>query len=485
MLRRSPIFIALIPQQVSSGLQPDKHPLHMLLWEDAENVTFYGGKVRRRLPPSAALDIGLEPIRGISQQRSSDGVRWLWAASGKDIYRWYGPPKELIYSGASYQEDETFTADADFWDFTQYGDWTIFNKGQSARIFKPGLGVSIFGDAPTGVRRFMKKLSYVMAIGYGARGTQVGWSDSSNIESWTATEANNAGALAIDDLDTRIKAAANLGQSISVFAEDQMALVNFINAPFYFGQKTVLDGIGAVGKMAVASDGRNNVGVGRNGVWWTDSLSYRYIDEGFLHDYLQDNVNWAQKSKITANRNDYTGCFDFHFPMLGSNINNEGWSFDPRTGGWSKIPGVEMQDERRLFEYVLIGTNEGKVQFAQNAPNSEAPLTLKTRPLLMQVQSAEGFVDAHTVSKIDEVELLLKAATGIEFRLGCSHDAHNDYEYSPWMEALPKSRTYKMPQMPDGVYWRLEFRSIVDNWEFDLQGFMFFGAVEGTKRTNQ
>jgi hypothetical protein len=50
------------------------------------------------------------------------------------------------------------------------------------------------------------------------------------------------------------------------------------------------------------------------------------------------------------------------------------------------------------------------------------------------------------------------------------------------MECLPKSRTYQLPAIPDGVYWQLEFRSVTTNWALDLQGFELFGTVEGTKR---
>jgi hypothetical protein len=270
----------------------------------------------------------------------------------------------------------------------------------------------------------MKKLSFMMALGYGSRGTRVGWSDSSSIEVWTPTDSNNASSLSIDDFDTPIRTGASLGQSISVFAEDQMALVNYIGAPFYFGQRVVLDGIGAVGPCAVASDGSNNVGVGQGGIWWTDSNTYRYIDEGALHDYLQENVNWSQKSKIQAVRNDFTGCYEFFLPMGLAVDVTEGWSFDPRTGGWSKLPSLSMKVERRLFGRPVIGTNDGKVQ-------------------------------------LDSFDATVAAA----------------------LETL--SKTTPVPAIPSGVYWKLEFRSTADNWDLDLQGFMLFGKTEGTGRNQQ
>lgn len=286
----------------------------------------------------------------------------------------------------------------------------------------------------------------------------------------------------MDDFDTRIVTGSRLGSSVSVYNEDQMGLVSYISAPFYFGQKVVLDGIGAVSKNAVCSDGSNNFGVGRNGVWWTDGNSFKYIDEGYLHDYLQKNVNWAQKSKIFALRNDFTGCLEFFFPMLASLDVSEGWCFDPRTGGWSKLPPVRLKAERKLFEHVLSGGFDGKVNLDSAAATSD-PLALTTHPLLMQLQDPSGLLDVHNDSRVDEVELLVLAAQSVQVRLGCSENMLGPYTWSDWQNVSADSKTYKIgPELPTGVFWKLDFRSIADDWNLDLQGFMLFGQVDGTKK---
>lgn len=481
MLRQSPIFQALDRNVVSSGLQPDIHPLNRLLWEKAANVTFYSGRVKRRKGQTLLFKPDNQTVRGLSQQFATNGVRWVWTASGPDIYRWYGPAPELITS-LSWLENSTSNEAATFVDFTHYGDWTIINNTKnSPSIYKPGTGLAAYAG-PSGVAKYMKKLSFILAIGYGARGTTVGWSDGSNIEDWTPTAENSAGSLAIDDFDTKIVTANRLGQSISVFNEDQVALVSYISNPYYFGQKVVLDGIGAVGKYSVCGDGTSNFGVGRNGVWWTDGNSFRYIDEGFLHDYLQDNVNWSQMAKIHAVRNDYTGCIEFFFPMGGSNIISEGWSWDPRTGGWSPLPPVALKDERKLMLKPLVGTEDSSIMLDEHVYNVDTPLTLETRPMLMQLQSQTGLTDIHNSCRVDEVVLLLKEAAHVDFRIGSAQKQENEFNWSQWQELDPASRTYLIDAIPDGVFWKLQFRSTKDIWKLDLQGFMLFGSMEGTGR---
>lgn len=481
MLRRVPIFTAIDPAVISSGLQPDMQELKGLLWADAANVRFYRGKVVRNVPPDLMFDLD-KAVRGLSQQRDQSGVRWVWAAGGDKLWRWYGPAAELIYTAPAWQVDQVSTADATFWDIVHWGDWTIFNTSSGhIQIYKPGLGVSVLGDSPSDVACIAKKLNFMMAFGYGDRGTRVGWSDADNIDDWTADDTNLAGSMSIDDFDTRIKAVAPLGQHIAVYAEDQLALVSYISAPYVFGQKVVLSGIGAVGKYSVTGDGANNYGVGRNGVWWTDSNSYRYIDD-FLHDYLQENVNWDQSSKIVACRNDVTNCLDFYFPMGLSTAISEGWSFDPQTGGWSKLPPQALQVERKLFNQPLTGNDAGNVLRLGGNPATAAALVLKTKPMLMQYQDPSGFQDAHTDSRVDEVELLVKKATNVQFRVGSMNAVQDAPEYTAWINVLGYAANYKLPHLPSGTYWKLEFQSTAANWSLDLQGFLLYGAIEGTSR---
>lgn len=121
----------------------------------------------------------------------------------------------------------------------------------------------------------------------------------------------------------------------------------------------------------------------------------------------------------------------------------------------------------------------------QYVQNVDLPLTLRTRPLLMQVQGANGYADVHTSSRVDEVVLLLKAAKHVDFRVGSAQAEEKEFSWTSWMELDPSSPTYLLESLPDGVYFKLEFRSTHNLWEFDLQGFMLFGVVEGTKRGQQ
>ena len=486
---RTPFYLAIDPQKVGSGLQPDMHDIHKVLWAEAESVSFQHGRVRRRKPATLAITVdSAKPIRGISQLQDSNGVRWIWGNAGDLVKRWYGPSVDLIDTYTNWSEDQGVLYNASFTDFVPYGDWMVFNNSRNTpRVYKPsGPSVGALGNIATAITTdivtMMKKFDFMLAIGYGADKRRVGWSDSGDIEEWVPATDNAADSLTIDEFDTPIRAAARMGDAIAIYCEDQMAHLNYVGDPFWFGYKAKLDGIGAVGKRAVASDGRINVGVSRNGVWWTDGISFRYIDEGFLRTYLQDNVNWDQASKIVAARNDVSGCFEFSFPTGASDDPSEAWGFDPRTGAWYEVPVFSDKDERRLFDRPLLGSLDGKIYYDEDA-SSDNSLVLKTKPLLAMLQTENGMIDIHNAVHCQYIDVMLKTASNIQMRIGSCNEPGGTYTYSTWIDLLAGYYTYPVPRgVPSGVYHKLEFQSTSTTWDMDLQGFMLFGNVEGVKR---
>jgi hypothetical protein len=476
------------PAQISSGLTPDRHPALGPLWAEAENVRFYQGKVRRLLPAAVMAGVlnAAEKLRGIHQQQNSNGTRWLWWAvndAGTITFRrWYGPVVEDIGTQAATVLDDTVLARATQVDFQAWGNWTLINTGIGPiRWYQPDEAVPLtdLPNAPTDVVAIMKKQNQLLAIGTGLTKRGVAWSDADDITDWIATATNLAGSLTIEELQSPIRAAARLGNNIACYSEDQMALVYWIGAPFYYGQRVALDGIGAVSKTAVCSDGRLNYGVSRNGIWQTDGNDYNYIDQGILSDHIQRTVNWEQAGKILAARNDVTRCVEFHFPILGSGSNEatEAWSYDPSTGGWAPVPAYQSMAERQAFDKPL-GGKDGQVLLLDNDPAAEAKLRLVTKPMLIDTDIPGLHLDAI----VDEVEIAALRASNVRFRLENAVDIDGPWEPSDWHELSADLQTYRLAHLPSGTFHRLLFESTLANWDLDLQGFAFFGQIEGVKR---
>jgi hypothetical protein len=137
-----------------------------------------------------------------------------------------------------------------------------------------------------------------------------------------------------------------------------------------------------------------------------------------------------------------------------------------------------MMDERRLFGYPIQGTEGGLVNWSDYDLNADTPLSLVTKPLVMQTEESP-----HTTVRVDEVDLLLHEASGIEFRVGCCDEPNGDWEWSSWMAADVGAKVYEIPELPEQPFWKLALRSTpgVTDWTLDLQGFLLYGLVTGTK----
>lgn len=489
--RRAPLFMAADPQLISSGLAPDRHAILQPLWESCANVRFYQGKVRR-LVPASSMFTGMAAgykMRGLHQQQNSDGVRWVWAATNVSnnlkVYRWYGPAAELIQDdGAGHFQDDTTTAKTSQVDFEAWGDWTLWNSGESGapiKRYRPGTGLDTLPNAPTCIA-IMKKQNQLLALGTGLGRRGVAWSDADDITLWAAAADNLAGSLTIEELRTPLRGFARLGQNVACYSEDQMALVYYIGQPFIFGQRVALDGIGVTGKKAVCTDGRMNYGMSRNGAWQTDGNEFRYIDFGILSDYFQKEINWAQSGKIVVSRNDVTRCIEFHFPKGTALENNEAWSFEPSTGNWAPVTAYQATDERVLFSKPLAGAN-AEVFLLDDNPALVGALSLITKPLLIDLPEYPGL---HIDTRIDEVEIAAKVAVNVEWRLRTAVDIDGPWEQASanagWKPLSADLRTYRMDAAPTGTFHKLELRNTATNWDLDLQGFGLFGSVEGIKR---
>lgn len=487
--RRAPLFVAGDPSLISAGLAPDRHAIMQPLWESCANVRFYQGKVRRLVPQALINANGAATLkgRGLDQVQQSNGTRWLFSAWHNDaapgnlpVYRWYGPAATLTHTFTGGAKDDTGTTFATAVDFQAWGNWELMNSGVGA-IKRFALDTSVLDslpNAPTDVVCILKKQNQLLAIGTGLTKRGVAWSDADDITLWAAAADNLAGSLTIEELATPIRAGCRLGQNIAVYTEDQMGLVYWVGQPFIFGQKVALDGIGATGKRAVCADGRLNYGMSRNGAWQTDGNEFRYIDFGILSDYFQNNVNWAQSSKIVVARNDVTRCIEYHFPAGSSLENNEAWSFEPSTGNWAPVTAFQAFQERILFSKPIAAAS-GETYRLDDNPATVGALSLITKPLLIDTPEYPGL---HIDTRVDEIELAIKAASNVQFRYGTATDIDGPWQWTPQQALSPDLRTYRQPALPTGTFHKLEFSNTATNWDFDLQGFAFYGQVEGIKR---
>jgi len=138
---------------------------------------------------------------------------------------------------------------------------------------------------------------------------------------WGVTATNTAGEIRIGT-GSEIIAAVQTKQQVIVFTDRSVSAMQFIGAPFTFGLTEVSTNTSIVGQNAA-------VAVGDSVFWMGNDVFYRYDGNVTLipcpvEEYVFDNVNVSQLSKVTAGSNAEFNEVWWFYPSASS-LNNDSY----------------------------------------------------------------------------------------------------------------------------------------------------------------
>lgn len=171
------------------------------------------------------------------------------------------------------------------------------------------LDVTVPDTIFTRVRLVERLKAHIIVLNYDTAAEKApfnfAWSDEDDTDTWVAASNNAAGGLQIREAHTEIKGSAPLGDAIAVYTEDQMFLINYLGAPFYFGYSPVLgSGAGAVSVNSTITVDRLNYGMSRRGLFVTNGATISQIgeDEG-INTYIDENLAKSEYPQVTGYHN--------------------------------------------------------------------------------------------------------------------------------------------------------------------------------------
>jgi hypothetical protein len=198
----------------------------------------------------------------------------------------------------------------------------------------------------------------------------VEWCASDNPEEWTQSAANSAGALQLRDLESGIICAVHIGDSIAVISKDQMQLLRYIGPPNYFGYTQAVQGIGAVSKLSCVSVGRLVYGLGIQGFWVSDGVTFSYIDEDQIRQWFRGVMDWGQKSQTVCYHDELATQVVWYLTAIGGSRIGVGYDYIRKTWTVYDKPSVRYAIERQVFSYPILGDTSGNI-FAYHYGHSD------------------------------------------------------------------------------------------------------------------
>tara|TARA_R110000868_G_scaffold292611_1_gene553160 strand:+ start:337 stop:2193 length:1857 start_codon:yes stop_codon:yes gene_type:complete len=145
------------------------------------------------------------------------------------------------------------------------------------------------------------------------------FSDQESFTDWAATSTNTAGELRIGT-GSEIIAAVQTKQQVIIFTDRSVSSMQFIGAPFTFGLSEVSTNTSIAGQNAAVAFG--------DAVYWMgDQVFYKYDGNVQpipcpIEEYIFDNMNLSQRSKITSGLNSKFNEIWWFYPSTGSESND-------------------------------------------------------------------------------------------------------------------------------------------------------------------
>ena len=395
--------IGAFVEEVDSGIYPGVPQTKVPLWIDGSNVVFREGGIKP-WPPARLLaqKISAEEVRGmISQSIDGEPTAFWGTASALFMYDAPGAVVDVTGTTTPTGTDGSDTIPATLWSFAPWGRFTLATNGREILQIKLPLAdfVNVTGMG-WDTAEIVKVISnHIMVLNTGNSPTPTDnhipsmyeWADADSYTTWTPAADNSAGANQIRELQGGIIAAEALGEGIGVYGKDQLFLISFIGAPFYFGHQHLIDGVGAHSKHAVAPIARVHYGWGPRGIWRTDGVNFEYIDAP-VRDYILADINPNYLSKIFAWHNETLQVVVFFYPSGGSIVCDKGVAFNYAAQHWT-IPGFARTAATggSVFPYPLSADEQGNI-WNENV-ETEAGGAVVNLPLLLTAtaQSTLGY----------------------------------------------------------------------------------------------
>lgn len=464
--------------ELSSGLWLDQYPLFgaPVLWKDGQNIQFTSNGVQKISGWSSAFNpLDNKPIRGMVANTVA-GIQYLFYGDQNRIYRSLaGSPPEVVGTGYTGNTHGTVTRQASAWSFVTFGSWVLATNGKDAPQI---LQTDQFRDMDTqgilpAAEIFMLRGPHVLAFGIEGDSGRFAWCHADAPEVWLPDTDNSAGSLLIRELEGPVTACAHLADRIAVYGRNQMFLVSYVGEPFIFGVKPALDGIGAVGKQAVVSNGRMNYGLGRQGFWETDGVNVRYIDDPAIKNFVQDSMNWGQAGKTVGWHDEENNQIVWYIPTNTAEPDTR-LAFDYQNRVWSKGDhGFTSAVKREVFQYPVLAQANGEVQFGSFGENAD------DEPLVAWVRSTAVDLGEPDLVKAISALRIGYDGDGLEYRIGVSETVNGPIHWFPFSNIKPGYEF--MPVRAAGRYAYIEVRSTALGVTWELKAIDFHGRLEGTR----
>lgn len=318
---------------LGTGINLAGDPKTSVFWQYGENVNFFPGIVQAAYSQKILATVG-EPI--YAMQSILDG-------GGPKLY--FGTPTRFMsFDGVNFATIVSGVT-TDDWILGNWGVFPVFAYAGDQLNYWDGILVRTPASASGAGKFFFNQSPFFLK--FGTDGSNIEWCSQDNLDAWVPSSSNTAGNFVIRDIDSDLMAAAQLYNAIGIYSQNAMYICRYIGGDFVYSVVPALQGIGAVSKRAVVSDGRMNYGLSQRGFWISDGAQKDYILTEEVEQFLRKYLNRNALEQVRGYHDSRTMTIWWQLPTENSLVANRSIGFNYKQNNWlisSFVPSAVSAD---------------------------------------------------------------------------------------------------------------------------------------------
>jgi hypothetical protein len=335
-------------------------------WYDANLVRWYENTLRpvggwRKRSNTQITGM----CRGFLNWRDNGGTRWIALGTQSKLYAMNdsriikeitptgfasGIADATVRTGYGYNDYGAFSygvarpdtgasTPATTWSLDTWGEYLIACSSTDGKLYEWRLGfatptlAAAITNAPVGNKAMMVTADRIIfALGAGGNPRKVQWCDQENNTDWTPSTTNLAGDYELATPGTLLAGKRVKGINL-LFTDVDVHTAQYVGAPFVYGFEKAGSGCGLISAQSVAAIDTAAIWMSRSGFWIYDGYAKPLPSD--VGDYVFQNINYSQSSKVYAVHNSKFGEIWWYYPSNSSTENDSYVTFNYRENHWS------------------------------------------------------------------------------------------------------------------------------------------------------
>jgi len=406
--------MALVPIKIPAGVYRNGTEYQSAgRWYDSNLVRWFENTLRpwggwRKRSTSQMTGVS----RGMLTWRDNSDARWIAAGTPSKLYvmneagtlkditpttfttgitdatlkTGYGYGTYGSYSYGVARPDLGGLIPATTWTLDPWGEYLVACSNADGQLLEWQLGFTTptkavaITNAPTNCEAVMTTAErFVFALGASGNPRKVAWCDQENNTVWTPSTTNQAGDFEINSVGS-LKCGKRVRGINLLFTDVDVHVATYIGLPYVYSFEKAGSGCGVISSQAVAAIDTAAMWMSKSGFWVYDGYVKPLVSD--VGDYIFQNINYNQCSKIYAVHNSKYGEIIWFYPSSASNENDSYVVYNYREAHWaigslSRTAGTDrgvftnplmISSDGYIYEHEVGYTYDGSTPYAESGP---------------------------------------------------------------------------------------------------------------------